>query len=134
MKRALTIIAAVAALALSVDPAPADGFSWFFAHVKPSGKCHGQREIAASFYSSGARTANGEPFRVHGLTAASRTLPFGAIMFLQNPKNGMSVYVRINDRGPFGVAHDLGVEIDLSRGAAAALGMTQTAWVCASRV
>jgi len=48
-----------------------------------------------------------------------------------NPANGRSITVRINDRGPFGPAHALGVEFDLARGAARALGLTQTNWVCA---
>ena len=75
--------------------------------------------VKASFYSSGNRTASGEPFNQHGFTAASRTLPFGTRLHVTNPATGRSVIVRVNDRGPFVRGRDL----DLSRGAAAAIGM-----------
>lgn len=75
--------------------------------------------VRVSFYSSGARTASGEPFNQHGFTAASRTLPFGTRLHVTNPATGRSVIVRVNDRGPFVRGRDL----DLSRGAAAAIGM-----------
>ena len=75
--------------------------------------------VKASFYSSGSRTASGEPFNQHGFTAASRTLPFGTRLHVTNPATGRSVIVRVNDRGPFVRGRDL----DLARGAAAAIGM-----------
>ncbi|WP_082747794.1 septal ring lytic transglycosylase RlpA family protein [Bradyrhizobium macuxiense] len=78
------------------------------------------------FYSSGRRTANGEIFDSSGFTAAHRTLPFGSRVTLMNPENGRSVTVVINDRGPFTPA----VTIDLTHGAARALGMRQTQWMC----
>ncbi|HUB62966.1 MAG TPA: septal ring lytic transglycosylase RlpA family protein [Methylocella sp.] len=77
--------------------------------------------LKASFYSSGQRTASGERFDQHGFTAASRTLPFGTRLYLTNPATGRSVIVRINDRGPFVRGRDL----DLTRGAAAAIGMIE---------
>jgi rare lipoprotein A len=43
-----------------------------------------------------------------------------------NPRNGTSVAVVINDRGPF----TRGVTLDLTRGAARAIGMYGTQWVC----
>lgn len=55
-----------------------------------------------------------------GLTAAHRTLPFGTRVSVTNLANGHSVVVRINDRGPF----VRGRSIDLSSGAARAIGMT----------
>lgn len=76
----------------------------------------------ASYYGPGfhgRRTANGERFDMNGLTAAHRSLPFGTRLKVTNEKNGRSVVVRINDRGPF-VGNRI---IDLSRGAAARLGM-----------
>jgi len=88
------------------------------------------REIAVSYYGTGRRTASGERFRPHGLTAAHRSLPFGTRVSLKNPRNGRAVTVRINDRGPYGPAHRLGVKFDLARGAARALGLVQTNWVC----
>ncbi|WP_423149557.1 septal ring lytic transglycosylase RlpA family protein [Rubrolithibacter danxiaensis] len=76
----------------------------------------------ASFYASkfnGRRTSSGEKFRSSKRTAAHRTLPFGTKVKVTNLKNGKSVKVRINDRGPF-VA---GRIIDLSRKAARKIDM-----------
>ena len=56
-----------------------------------------------------------------GLTAAHRSLPFGTRVRVTNTANGRSVVVRINDRGPF----IRGRSIDLSKSAAAAVGMTE---------
>jgi rare lipoprotein A len=77
---------------------------------------------AASWYGGkfhGRRTANGERYDMNKLTAAHKTLPFGTKVKVTNRANGKSVVVRINDRGPF-VG---GRTIDLSRGAATAVGM-----------
>src|SRR5437867_1228748 len=63
------------------------------------------------------KTASGEPFDMHALTAAHRTLPFGTRVLVTNLANGRAVEVRINDRGP--VVRDR--IIDLSYGAARAL-------------
>lgn len=74
----------------------------------------------ASYYKSGHRTANGERFNPHGLTAAHRSLPFGTKVKVTNLRTGKSVVVRINDRGPF----IKGRVIDLSLGAARVIGLT----------
>ena len=74
----------------------------------------------ASYYKSGGKTANGEIFNPYGLTAAHRTLPFGTRVKVTNLRNGKSVIVRINDRGPF----TRGRVIDLSLAAAKAVGLT----------
>jgi rare lipoprotein A len=74
----------------------------------------------ASWYGPGfdhRRTASGERFNGHELTAAHRKLPFGTVVDVVNLDNGRSVRVRINDRGPF-VRRRI---IDLSRAAAEAL-------------
>lgn len=79
----------------------------------------------ASYYGArhhGKRTASGEPFNQHGLTAAHRTLPFGTRVKVTNLKNDRSVVVRINDRGP----HTRGRLIDLSRAAAQQLDMIRS--------
>ncbi len=76
----------------------------------------------ASWYKMGKVTANGERFNPHGLTAAHRTLPFGTKVKVKNLRNGKSVVVRINDRGPF----IKGRIIDLSMGAAKKIGLVQT--------
>ena len=75
----------------------------------------------ASWYGPGfhgRRTANGERFNQNALTAAHKSLPFGTKVKVTNLRNGQSVVVRINDRGPF----IRGRVIDLSAGAAKAIG------------
>lgn len=49
----------------------------------------------------GRRAADGSRFDAYGLTAASRTLPFGTLVSVKNQDNGKSVVARISDRGPF---------------------------------
>lgn len=75
----------------------------------------GYREAGiASFYADkyqGRLTANGERFNQFAMTAAHKTLPFGTVVRVINVRNGRSVIVRINDRGPF----IKGRIIDLSR-------------------
>ncbi len=76
----------------------------------------------ASYYGydgSGNRTASGQRFNPEGLTAAHRHLPFGTRVRVTNTRNGRSVVVRINDRGPY----IRGRVIDLSFAAARILGM-----------
>jgi len=79
----------------------------------------------ASFYGGGPRkyepnshTASGERFDQWGLTAAHRTLPLGTRLLVSH--GGRSVVVRVNDRGP---AAWTGRSLDLSRGAASAIGL-----------
>jgi rare lipoprotein A (peptidoglycan hydrolase) len=74
----------------------------------------------ASFYSSGRVTASGEKFDKTALKAAHRSLPFGSIVKVVNKRNGKSVVVEINDRGP---AKWTKRTIDLTHGAARAIGM-----------
>lgn len=77
---------------------------------------------AASYYGkrlAGRPTASGEAFDPAKLTAAHRTLPLGSRVRVTNLRNGKSVVVRINDRGPY---HSRRI-IDLSRRAARRLGM-----------
>jgi rare lipoprotein A len=73
----------------------------------------------ASFYTEGTRTANGEKFDAHELTAAHPTLPFGTRLRVTNLATGRSVTVRVNDRGPYVP----GRVVDVSYSAADALGM-----------
>lgn len=79
---------------------------------------HAQSGIASIY--SGGKTANGEHASPRGLTAAHKTLPFGTRVRVTNRKNGRSVVVRINDRGPF----VRGRIIDLTPAAARALGFS----------
>lgn len=76
----------------------------------------------ASWYGPGFhgnRSASGERFNQNAMTAAHRSLPFGTKVRVTNRRNGRSVIVRINDRGPF----TGGRIIDLSAGAARVLGV-----------
>ncbi len=77
----------------------------------------------ASWYGpgfDGRRTASGARFHQYGLTAASRTLPLGSKVLVANPTTGKCCTVTINDRGPYIGGRD----IDLSKGAAARIGVT----------
>jgi rare lipoprotein A len=76
----------------------------------------------ASYYGRdfhGKKTANGELFDMHGLSAAHRSFPFGTKVRVTNIENGKSCVVRVNDRGPFKLERIM----DLSLGAAELLDM-----------
>ena len=79
----------------------------------------------ASYYGdelAGRPTASGETFDPDNLTAAHRTLPLGTRLRVTNTRNGESVVVRVNDRGPFAKRRVL----DLSKGAAKQIGMLRS--------
>ncbi|NJL08064.1 MAG: septal ring lytic transglycosylase RlpA family protein [Methylacidiphilales bacterium] len=81
---------------------------------------------AASFYGyndgfNGRRTASGERFDRNSMTAAHRSLPFGTRIRVTNLRNGRSIVVRINNRGPF----IRGRIIDVSYAAARELGFVE---------
>jgi rare lipoprotein A len=69
----------------------------------------------------GKPTASGELFDKHAMTAAHRSLPMGTTVRVTNSKNGTSVTVRINDRGPFGKRRER--IIDVSEAAGRILGI-----------
>ena len=101
------------------------GISVFLLFVALSTSANGEDRVSASWYGDelrGNRTASGEKFNPDGLTAAHRTLPFGACLIVGNPRNGKSVNVRVNDRGPFVKDRVL----DLAAGAARVIGMVAT--------
>ncbi len=72
----------------------------------------------ASWYALTSVTASGERMNPSAMTAAHRSLPFGSKVKVTNLRNGRTVTVRINDRGPF----IRGRVIDLSKAAARKLG------------
>jgi rare lipoprotein A len=74
----------------------------------------------ASFYGNeaGNKTASGARFNQNAMTAAHRSLPFGTKLRVTH--GGRSVVVTVNDRGPF----IRGRVLDLSKGAASAIGLT----------
>jgi rare lipoprotein A len=67
----------------------------------------------------GRRTASGEVYNMHAMTAAHKTMPIPSYARVRNPANGREVVVRVNDRGPFAK----GRVIDLSYAAAVKLGV-----------
>ena len=74
----------------------------------------------------GRKTASGERFNKHAMTAAHRTLPFGTRVRVTNLANGRSVVLRINDRGPWG--KDRSRIIDVAEDAAKKLGFHGDGW------
>lgn len=90
---------------ISIDSTKKDSTTFSFKLYK--------NHVVASYYAkkfNGRRTASGETFFNNKLTAAHRRLPFGTKLLVTNEKNGKSIIVTVNDRGPFGK----GKEIDLS--------------------
>ena len=78
--------------------------------------------MKSSWYGPGFHgriTANGEIYDQMALTAAHKSLKFGTLLKVTNPRNGKTVVVRINDRGPYIEGRDL----DLSKAAAIELGL-----------
>lgn len=88
-----------------------------------------QSGIASVYGYDGQKTANGERASSRGMTAAHRSLPFGTRVRVTNTRNGRSVVVRINDRGPF----VRGRIIDVTPAAASALGFSGLAPVDVAR-
>ncbi|MGD9785224.1 MAG: septal ring lytic transglycosylase RlpA family protein [Hyphomicrobiaceae bacterium] len=84
-----------------------------------SGGYSGGTSGMASYYWQPQKVASGGWFNPNAMTAAHKTLPFGTKVRVTNARNGRSVVVTINDRGPF----IKGRVIDLSRAAAGAIGM-----------
>jgi rare lipoprotein A len=79
----------------------------------------------ASWYGEkfqGKPTASGEPFDMYDYTAAHRTYPFGTILKVTNIKNGKTIDVRVNDRGP----HKKSRIVDLSYQAAKEIGIVES--------
>ena len=90
----------------------------------PSGK-PGEQSGLATWYGGGHHggpTASGERFNKNAMTAAHRSLPMGTRVRVTNERNGRSVIVRINDRGPYGNKRRI---IDVSEEAARRLGMIE---------
>ncbi len=76
-------------------------FAAILAGLALSGPARAESGIASIYAYKGEKTANGERAHPAGLTAAHKSLPFGTKVRVTNKKNGRSVVVRINDRGPF---------------------------------
>jgi hypothetical protein len=92
------------------------GAKWVAKVEYPKHKC------IASWYGpgfQGNKTANGETYNMNDTTAAHKDFEYDTLLRVTNPSNGKQVIVRINDRGPFVD----GVELDLSKAAAWAIGL-----------
>ncbi len=89
---------------------------------KGSARRGGSLRGIASYYWQPQRVASGGWFNPNALTAAHKTLRFGTRVRVTNLRNGRSVIVRINDRGPY----IKGRIIDLSRRAAGIVGMRKS--------
>jgi rare lipoprotein A (peptidoglycan hydrolase) len=128
------IVVFASCVLLSLVPsgsAYAGGWATVHRHVHKTGQCGGAREVLATLYSIGTKTTSGEKIDPHSLTAASHEYPLGTTITATNPSNGKTCSVRINDRGPFGKARQMGVKIDFASGAARCLGMHGTQYICA---
>lgn len=86
----------------------------------------------ASWYALTSKTASGERMKPEGMTAAHRSLPLGSRIKVVNKRNGKSVVLRVNDRGPF----IKGRIVDVSKGAARKLGFISRGHtdVCIARI
>lgn len=125
-RRALHVLAALALLAAATGilfaacggerrPPPAPP-------TRPGPERQLQRGLATWYGGKhhGGPTASGERFNKNAMTAAHRTLPMNTRVRVTNIKNGRSVEVRINDRGPYGSSKRI---IDVSEAAAQKLDM-----------
>ncbi len=120
----LAVIAAACAAAVKEpgSPAPAPPDAAVSRETAPN-QVYRETGIA-SWYGKefqGRKTASGEVFDMHGLSAAHRTLPLGTVIRVTNLENYKTVTVTINDRGPF-VKNWV---LDLSYGAARELGFVE---------
>ncbi|MDW5318164.1 septal ring lytic transglycosylase RlpA family protein [Rhizobium sp. PL01] len=125
MKLMSAVVAAVFTLGATLTAATPSQAAPGQAKTTPAkaGNCGG-----ASWYALTSRTASGERMNASYLTAAHRNLRFGTKVAVTNKRNGKTVVVRINDRGPF----IRGRVLDLSKAAASHIGMISsgTASIC----
>ncbi len=102
------------------DAAPAErSLAVRYANARPIRVLTGK----ATYYAdslAGNHTANGDRYDPDAFTAAHRSLPFGSVLRVIRQPHGPTVYVRVNDRGPFGSHTRI---LDLSKAAARQLGM-----------
>jgi rare lipoprotein A len=119
---------AASAEPVKAPPAPEATPAPAAAHAELEARYHGRPALKvlrgeASYYGAafaGRKTASGEVFDPALFTAAHRTLPFGTVLRVTRLDTKATVYVRVNDRGPFGRARRI---LDLSTAAAELLDM-----------
>jgi len=98
------------------------------APVEAFASCGGASWYGPGFH--GKKTASGERFNQHAMTAAHRSFKFGSKLKVTNQKNGKFVIVRVNDRGPF---HGKRI-VDLSKAAAYSIGITGVGKICMHQI
>jgi len=111
------------ATAPAVSSSPASHVQPLPSASAPAARKQSSGTVTASHYSTslaGNCTSNGERYNPNGLTAASKSLPMGSTVKVTNVKNGHSVNVRINDRGPY----VRGRSLDISSRAAHDIGLS----------
>jgi rare lipoprotein A len=102
----------------------------FLPLAAPQAEAAGQSGVASVYSTeSGSRTASGARLNPGAMTAAHRTFPLGSKVRVTNSRNGRSVVVTVNDRGPF----VRGRIIDVTPAAAQALGFSGLAQVTVER-
>jgi rare lipoprotein A len=95
-----------------------------------SASAEGQSGVASVYSTeSGSRTASGARLDPHAMTAAHRSYPFGSKLKVTNRRNGRSVVLTVNDRGPF----VRGRIVDVTPAAASALGFSGLVQVTVER-
>ncbi len=122
MRRVLTGIAVVGLIALLPRAEAQPSGEVAFTPPAPETSPESSGEVGiASWYGEafdGNPTANGETYDMNGFTAAHPSLPLGTKVRVTNLRNGRSMVLRVNDRGPY-IA---GRRIDVSKAAAYRLG------------
>jgi len=128
--RALTLAVSLLAggVAVAQTPAPAGETKPAAAAEAAAAPAAGDQKLTGlgAVYSdrlNGHKTASGKRYDKNALTAAHPTLPFGTKVKITNEKNGKSVVVTINDRGPTQPDR----VVDMSRAAAKKIGLSPKA-------
>lgn len=120
MKRLVTLITFISLMLMT--GAEARGWAWFVANIKTGPHCNGS---PTTYYGEGRRNADGSVFDPNGNSAASWHYPFGTVLRVTNCSNGKSTTVVVKDRGPGKHQRALGIQLDLSRGAAREIALGQ---------
>jgi rare lipoprotein A len=127
-RRWALLITGFCLLAAAASIAAANAASRAESGATPASQAGQTRIGLASYYGKGLqgkKTADGERFDKNDISAAHPTYPLGTRMRVTNLRNGRSINVRVNDRGPTKPNRDKGVIIDLSEEAARELGFAR---------
>lgn len=130
----MRFLAAAALAATLAAQAHAGGWATVHRYVRPTGKCGAMREVLTSHYCvPGGPLAGGGRMNCGAVTTATWEYPMHSWIFVVNLHNGRTARIFVNDTGPNGLARSEGDVLDLSSGAAAALGTGgNTIYLCVS--